>query len=238
MLVVSGFWLGIGLLSTLVMGFVLPTLMHQQAGKHHAGSDRAFMVVMIAIATIFGVLLPAVFLFFYTRKSVRATCLAPRGAQIASAAAGETPAAGFPVPLAILGGLHALGSLFVLAGLFVMPVTIMFGTVLHGAAAVPILLAYVVAFGYAAWMIFRKELIGWQLALVITGFGIISMLVTCLRQPDMLQLFREMGYGSQALDLYERFPHFLLLTWVGTFVMMAVYIAFVLYTRKYFPKGG
>jgi hypothetical protein len=180
------------------------------------------------------VLLPGIFLFFYSRKSVKATCLAQSAAQATTPVKGASPAHGLPVPLVILGVWQALGVSTVLITLF-LPVAIVFGVILHGAAAVLIFLTYSVLSGYAAWSIFRQKLIGWQIALLNAGFWTISMVVTCLRHPDLLQLYREMGFNDQTLRIYEQFPHFLSVVWVGTIVMMSVLLVFILYTRKFFP---
>jgi len=147
--------------------------------------------------------------------------------------AGGTPAPELPVPLAILGVWQALGVFTVFITLF-MPVAVVFGVILHGVAAFLILLTYSVLSGYAAWSIFRQRLIGWQIALFNAGFWTISMLVTDLRHPDLLQLYREMGLNAQALRMYEQFPQFLSVIWAGVIVMMTVLLVLILYTRKYF----
>jgi hypothetical protein len=129
---------------------------------------------------------------------------------------------------------QALGAFSIFAIMF-MRVTFLFGVVLHGAAAVLVLLTYSVLSGYAAWAIFRQKLIGWQIALFFVGFGTINMLVTYLRHPDMLQMYREMGFNDQSLRIYEQFPQFLPFIWGGTIVGMTAFLVFLLYTRKFFP---
>ena len=238
MLVVSGFWLVFGLAGTLIMAFIVPSVIRAQHGSIPSAIGHIVVVVMIAVSTFMGVILPAIFLFFYSRASVRATCLAQEGAQLAVPGAGETAPSALPVPLAILGALEAFGSLFVLAMVFVMPVTVMFGVVLRGRAALAIFLTYSILGGYAAWMIFRKKLIGWHIALFTAGLGLVSMLVTYLRRPDMLQLFQEVGNNNQPVSVYELFPQFLPLVWLAMIVMMVVMIAFIIYTKQFFPKEG
>jgi hypothetical protein len=233
MLVVSGFWLACGLLGTLMMAFIFPAIMRQQAGNVPPGIQHAMMVGMIAFMAVLMVLLPAIFLFFYSRKSVRATCLAQKGAQAATAAAGGTPVPGLPVPLWILGVWQALGAFSLFAFLFV-HVTFVFGVILHGAAAFLVLLTYSVLSGYAAWAIFRQKLIGWEVALFNATFWTISMVVTYARRPDMLQLYREMGFNDQTLRIYEEFPELLSVVWVGVILGMTALLVFLLYTRKFF----
>jgi len=234
MLIVSGIWLGIGLLSTLVMVFLFPVILRQQPVHSPPEIQRVIMVVMIAFMTLFLVVLPAIFLFFYSRRSVRATCLAARGDQAGTLAAEGTSAAGFPVPLAILGACEALGALAVCATLFV-PATFVFGVVLHGPSAVLVLLAHSILSAYAAWSIFRRKLIGWSIAMLKAGLWAVSLVVSYLRHPDLLQLYREMGLRDQALRVYEQFPQILSVFWVGMIVGMTVFLVFILYSRKFFP---
>jgi hypothetical protein len=234
MLVVSGLWLACGLLGTLMMVFILPAIMRQQPVHVAPGIQDAIVVGVIAFMVVLMVLLPAIFLFFYSRKSVRATCLAPKGAQVATSTDGGVAAPGLPVPLIILGVWQALGVLSVLAVLF-MRVTFVFGVVLHGAAAVLVLLSQSVLSGYAAWAIFRQKLIGWQIALTLASFWTVSTLVTFVRKPDLLQLYREMGFSAPMLDTYQQFPQILSVTWVGMAVGMTALLVFLLYTRKFFP---
>jgi hypothetical protein len=60
------------------------------------------------------------------------------------------------------------------------------------------------------------------------------MVVFYLRYPDMMQLLRDMGYSEQTLQIYNQFPKLLPMTWVGSIVMMTVYLVFLLYTRRFF----
>jgi hypothetical protein len=61
------------------------------------------------------------------------------------------------------------------------------------------------------------------------------MIVTFLRHPDMMQIFREIGYDARALHVYEQFPQLLPGIWLGSILMMTVFLVFLLYTRKFFP---
>jgi hypothetical protein len=234
MLVVSGLWLGVGLMTTLMMALIFPTVTRQQPSNLPPRAQHAIMVGMMTVMTVLLVLLPAIFLFFYSRRSVRETCLGRGAAQVPTRAVGGAPAPGLPVPLAILGVWQALGAFSVFLALF-MRVAIVFGVVLHGAAAFVVFLTQSVLSGYAAWAIFRQKLIGWKIALFIAGYGTISMLVSYVRHPDLLQLMRQIGLTGQTLLIYEQSPQLLSLIWLGTTVMMTVLLVFILYTRKFFP---
>ncbi len=233
MLAVSALWLGLGVLVTLVMAFTFPVIMRRQPASVLLGMQHAIMAAILIASTTFMVFLPAVFLFFYSRKSVKATCLAWPGAEGAPAGAGESA---LPVPLAILGVWEGLGVLAVCAVLF-MQVALVFGVIVHGAGAVLILLAHSLLSGYAAWSIFRRKVIGWNISMLKTAFWTISFAVTYLRHPDLLHMYRDMGINIGALRMYEEFPQFLPILWVGVLLGLTGLLVFLLYTRKYFPRN-
>jgi hypothetical protein len=233
MLVASGLWLGLGLIVTLFMAVMGPLIMRQAPGDIPPGVQRAIMVGLIVFTAALGILLPATFLFFYSRKSVKATCLATQAESGAAAPLQGTIAPGLPVPLAVLCALQALGAVSFLALLF-MRTTYLFGVVLHGATAVLVTLPFSALNAYSAWATFRRKLIGWQITLFLVGVGAVSTLISYLHDPTMLKTLREMGDSEASLHLYEQMPNFALFMRVIMFVSLTAWLIFLLYTRKYF----
>jgi uncharacterized membrane protein len=180
-------------------------------------------------------LLPAVFLFFYTRKSVKATCQGQKGETAPGATERPATRGTLPVSVAILGGWQAMGVFAVFAALL-QRMTFFFGVLVHGLAAILILFLISLLSGYSAWAIFRRRLIGWQIALLLAGFGFANMLVTYLRRPDFVQIMREMGYRGPSLSVFEQFPQVLSFILVASLVMITVYLVLILYTRRYFQQ--
>jgi hypothetical protein len=219
----------------LVMASIFPAILQQQPSHLPPAVLHAIEVGVIAVGAVLMVLLPAVFSFFYSRPSVKATCLALKGAQVPTPEAGAPPAPGLPIPLVILVVWQGFAASSFLVVLY-MPATIVFGVVLRGAAAFLVSLAQSVLCGYSAWAIFRRKLIGWQIALFTTSFWTISWLVCCVRRPNLVELAREMGFGNEALGIYEQFPHFLPLISVASIAMMSALLVFLLYTRNFFPS--
>jgi len=234
MLVISWLWLGVGVLTTIILALIFPTLIQQPTGNLPLGVRHAMVVGMIAFVAVVMALLPATFLFFYSRPSVRATCLAQKAAQVATGVAGASPAPGLPVPLVILVVLQGF-SAFSMLGALLVPAAVLFGVVVRGTGAFLVFLTQSVLSGYAAWAIFRQKLIGWQIALFTTSFWVISWLVSSFRRPNLLQLLREMGFGDEALRFYEQSPHALPLIWMVSSVVVIALLVFILYTRKFFP---
>ena len=233
MLVVSGLWLGFGLLTALMMAFMFPIIMRQQSVSVPPGIQHTIIGVVIGFTFVLGILAARhllVLLFSQEREGDL-----PRAEGGSGRAAGgrnfcsRTPdSTGDPGSLASPGRFHRTHNSVHAGGHCV-------GVILHGAAAVLIFLTYSVLSGCAAWYIFRRKLIGWQIALFNAIFWTISMVVTDLRRPDLLQLYRDMGLNEQALRIYEQFPQFLSVLWVGMILMMSVLLIFLLYTRKFFP---
>ena len=87
MLVGSGAWMVFGLIGAVVIFLVMPKAMATRASMPPSG-EHLIMGVALGIEGVFGVLLPLVFLIFYSRKSVKATFLT-RGRTPAPAAAPE-----------------------------------------------------------------------------------------------------------------------------------------------------
>jgi hypothetical protein len=234
MLAVSGLWLGIGVLTTLFLAIILPTVRQREGGPPPDTLDVAY-VSTIALMVVLMVLAPAGFLFFYSRKSVKATCLAQAAGLVLPPTAGALQVSSPPGPVIILAIWQALGAAGAFAPLL-MRVAIVFGVVLHGMAALLVMLTSSALFAYSVWPIWRQKLIGWQIALFSTGFWTISMLVTFARHPDEQQLYREMGY-NEALQMYQQLPHLRSLAFSVCSLTMVAALVFLLYTRKFFPPA-
>ncbi len=231
MLVVSGLWLGFGVLGTLTMSLVLPTILRQQAGIPL--ESRHLLVTMIfAIMGFFMIAMPAVFLIFYSRKSVKATCL--RAEQVLTPAATEVAPAMTPVAVIVLAVWQGLGVLAVVAYPIARAVVV-FGSVLHGPPALEVLLAQSVLSGYAAWAIYRRRFVGWAIALFTTVFWTASW-VTAMARRDMLQLYREMGLSERQMRIYQQFPQMLTIMWGASLVAFAGLLVLLLICKKYFSR--
>jgi len=231
MLVVSGLWLGFGILGTLMISLMLPTILRQQPGIA-LESRHLVVTVMFGVMGFFMILLPAVFLIFYSRKSVKATCLK---AEHGPAPAGtEVPRAKTPVAVVVLAVWLGLGALAVVA-YPIARATVVFGRVLHGPPALGVLLASSVLSGYAAWSIYRRRFVGWALALFIVVFGSASW-VTTIARHSLLDLNREMGLNEQQMRIYQQFPLMLTIMETVSLVVLVGLLVFILYCKKYFSR--
>lgn len=225
MLGVSGVWLVSGLLGVVFVYLFFSSIGRQS--KLPPDVERIVFAVTMAIMGIWLVLIPAVFLIFYSLKSVKATCLALTP---------QSPAAGsrLPVPLVVMTAWEGLQGLGIL-GLVIVPATALFGVVQRGFPAFLVLLTQTILAGIAVWLIVRRKLAGWVLALLKSIFFAISWIVT-LASRDILQLYREMGMDDQRLQQFQQFPDMQSLMWIMTVPTIGAYVIFLVYARKYFPR--
>jgi hypothetical protein len=170
---------------------------------------------------------PAVLLFFYSRESVRATCLA-----------GAAPPAGKRKPTAIIivavwVGLPVIVSIPALALLKATTMTL-FGIVLHGPMSVTLTVANVVLSAWVAWAVWRLQTAGWWTALGQQLFLLTSWAVTLIVW-DLPSLFREMGIQN---DSVPGFKGALQAFGAFSFIPPALLLALILYAKRFFPVAG
>ncbi len=224
MLIGSSLWLLFGLMGSLVSFLMLPRMLEMRRaappGVHHQA-----IAFVISIEVILGILLPLGFLIFYTRKSVKATFLA-------ATAGDEPPSASFPIPLAIVAIFEALGISAVLF-LLVRPVTVAFGFIVHGWKAVLIGLAYSVFSGMAAWLIYKRRLAGWNIALIkaLVAGGSVALSVSA---QNTAALMAQTGWQPQQPGMTQWFPQMMHAIFIGATVWIGAYVLFLIYARKFF----
>lgn len=232
MLIGSALWLAFGVLGTLFFLFVLPKIM----GTHHAvppGAqhvERVVMGMMVLMAIVFGILLPVTFLIFYTRKSVRATCLAHGAAQ---AEAGDSSRR-LKVPVIIMVVWEAFSALSLLFTLILpMHIACFFGYIVRGWTTVALMLVFSGLSAAAAWLIYKMRLAGWTIAFwKLLFYG--SSAVVSLVSGSMSRLFVETSQASGQAQFLQLFPHFIEFAVGGSLIVCAAYLVLLIYSRKYF----
>ena len=239
-LIGSALWLFFGVMGTLFFLFLLPRIMAAQhpvpPGAQHA--VRIVMGAMVLVAIVFGILLPLTLLIFYSRKSVKATCLAREG----TPAAAETSLHKFPVPVVVMVVWEALGA-FSAWSFLIAPVraTCLFGYIVRGWTMIAVMLVFSLLSAVAAWLIYRKRLAGWTIALWKLLFFGASTSVS-LASGSMSRLFAEVGQTPGQEQFAQLFPQFITVVMVATLVMCAAYLALLIYSRRFFlpvtPSAG
>ncbi|HEV2501383.1 MAG TPA: hypothetical protein VGY31_17560 [Terriglobia bacterium] len=229
MLVVSALWLAAGVLATVVIMLMMPTLMHT-AGQIPPATQRWIFGVMTTMMAILMIVIPAIFLFFYSRKSVKATCQ--------SGIAGQIPGAssGVPVPIIILTIWQGLGVITLFSYLLLKSMVV-FGIVLHGAEGFLVALACSAVSLYAAWLIYHRKFTGWVIALCYAVFWTAGSIVT-FAGHDINTVYRQMGlWGKNTAAAIAPFPQAQAIIWLSCLFFLVVFVAFLLYTRKFFVRA-
>jgi len=227
MLAVSGFWLVNGLIGIVAFYLLFPALPLQSRVPPEVA--RTVLAVTVAIMGVIFVLIPIVFLIFYSLKSVRATCLA-----LTPVAPVQTPVSRLPSPVVVMAVWEGIGGLAILGFLMVQS-TALFGVVLRGLPAFLVLLAHTILSSVAVWLIVRRKFMGWVLALLKSAFWAISWTIT-LAGRDTIQLYREMGFEEKQLQEFQQLPHLQSLMWVMNVSEMGAFLIFLMYARKFFPR--
>ena len=132
---------------------------------------QALVVIQIitgAVMACIYILLPALFLLFYHRESVRATCQR-RDPQIRWTDR-------CPMPVLALSILHALSAALCMPSMavygWVMPA---FGVILSGAAGAAVILSLTLAMAYLAWGTYRLQMAAWWGTLLLCIVGTLNM---------------------------------------------------------------
>ena len=168
MLAISWIWLVIGVFAVAVLGLLMPTIFRQQL---------AFQVVVMVI-------LPLVFIIFYTSKNVKATCLGDSAIRLGTGS-------NLPVPLLILLGWAILGLLGAVVAMW-LNIALIMSVVVKGIAARAVFGLYGIAYAYSIHGIYKRKIEGWWAALFLASFGSVSTLISHLR-TDPIQFYREFG---------------------------------------------
>jgi hypothetical protein len=233
--IVSGFWLFTGILSSLFMLFVLPRAMEQQRNLP-TQQLRLMFIGMDVFMVIVMVLVPATLLVFYSLSSVRATCLATGLGPGPTLASTGRAAAQLPLAVILLGLWECLGALAVLS-LLMVRANVIFGLVVRGPAAILLITGHSILSGIAAYLVFRRDYLGWAISLFKSLFWAASWLVTLLSH-DLMKIYGQMGLSEQQLQLFRQFPRLQSLVLVSTMAGFAIYFTLIWYTKRFFPRAG
>ena len=183
------------------------------------------------VVTCIYLVLPALFLLFYHRASVRATCRR-RDPQIRWTDR-------CPMPVLAICILHAMAALCMpsMGGVYgwVIPV---FGVLLSGAvgAAVTVLLALVLA--WLACGTYRLQMAAWWGTLLLWLAGILNMLA--FSPAGLREMYEKIGMPAAQLEMMQKSGMIESLSrampWMGL-VGGVAWLGYLLYVRRYFVRS-
>lgn len=235
MLSVGWTWLLVGVFAMVMMAALLPSMQDIMSASGGAatppGFARTFMWIMLAISFILYIVLPGVFIFFYSGPHVRATL------EHYDPVPGWSDRA--PVSVFTLSVVLAVTALFTLS-MITYGIFPLFGTMLTGPAAIGTNLATSGIFLLAGYLVFRLRMSGWWLSMAISILLPLAMIVT-MRRIGIIALYEQMGMPPEQIDIVRdnalvRGP----LIPVATAVLGVAGVVYLLAVRKFFlaPAGS
>ena len=222
----------IGIFGTAVAAFVLPKALSSAPPGQPAPPPEALpfiMAISIGFMVVLMVILPAVWVYFYGSRHVKATC------EAADPVERWTDRCPLPViAICLWMAYSAPWMLFMaVAHQGVIP---LFGAFLVGPAAKAMYVVLALLWVYAAWAMYKLRLSGWWIiTITIALFGVSGFLT--YSQHNVSELYRLMEYPADQIAQIERF-NFLSgkgMAWLtlGATVPMLGYMLFV---RRYFAR--
>ncbi len=236
MLVISWIWLAQGVLGTAMMAFLLPMIMEnakqQSRTPMPSEFDSIFRIVMFAIMGFFLIVLPLIFVLFYSNKNVKATCEA-RSAQLQQ----PMPEVGEPLkpikPAVVIAGIwFALGAFSYLVMLLWFPVVPLLGVMLKGWGARAALAGMFAISAWLSWNLYRQRARAWRVAVAWLVFSWVSMLLTQWR-IGVLEMYRAMGFGETQMTQMMPFAIYGL---IFGLIFGAAFLVFLIVVRKQFDE--
>jgi hypothetical protein len=187
-LVVGWIWLATGALAVIAVALLLPLAL-SSAGAG-AGSVGCAVGVAVVFLLVFLVAVPLAVVLFYRREDVRLT------AQWRN----PTPDWSDRVTPTVLGVVVALafGGVACLVSVPFLRAVPLFGTVLTGASAALVLLAFAVISFALAWGSWRQSAAAWWGLVGLQVFSLVNFLT--LRSLDMAAYMRQAGYPEEQVQ--------------------------------------
>ncbi len=226
-----------GILGLISFAFVFPTMAatmttaaaQTKGAMPPAGFFAIFVVVMMVMMGVFFVGIPGAFILFYRKQAVRAAL------EYYDPAARWTDDCPIPVlGLAVGLVIYALSAL--LAAL--QGIAPIFGTVVHGPAAVAIFLAAAVTAIVLAWKAYRVRASAWWGTIAFLLVMTLAYGVTALRS-DQVELYRAAGLNDLQLQAMQGFMGIGILRKLAMGLpWLLVTCGYLAYVHKYFKHSA
>jgi hypothetical protein len=233
LLIFSWSWLVMGVFMTAVMPFVMAKVMANLPANTQNGQAEmppaaiaGMIVFLVLFSGVFFVVVPAVWVFFYKSRHVKATC------ETRDPVPRWTDACPLPVLAACMWLLFSAPMMLVvpLMGHGVMP---FFGMYLTGLPGTFLCLALAALWAYAARLLYKLDVRGWWLFLIVTVLSMVSAMLT-YAQHDMVEMYQLMGYPQAQIEQIQKTG---LLTghrmeWLMSLCMLP-FLGYILFIKKY-----
>jgi MFS family permease len=237
LLIFSWCWLIMGVLSVASAVFIMPRVLAANPAVHQPGqaqlpasAQTIILAITLAFYALIFVLLPAIWVWFYQSKNVKATCEA------------RDPVRRWtdrcPLPVLAISLWLGVGALMMLVLPFALrSVLPFFGMFVSGTAGTILYILIAFIWAYAAWTTFKLQLRGWWLAIITFCVFNISSVITYFYH-DIREMYRLVGYPEKQIAMIEQLGFFKGNVMAWSCLMFAVpFIAYLLFIRRYFQKS-
>lgn len=202
MLIFAWFWLVAGLVGMFFIAAISLTNIQSQMSQGGGTPMPAFFFVHIAVMFLVYVVLPALFVWFYGSKNVKAT-VEYRDPQIR-----WTDRCPLPVlAVSLLAGWSALSwlvfSIFAIFGIGMPAAFPLFGRILTGAVASSVQACFTVLMVYVAWGAYKLNIRAWWCAVILAIVCGVSAVVNTLCL-DPMALYERMNLSAAQLDAIRK----------------------------------
>lgn len=231
-LVLAWMWMAIGVMSLAMIVLWMPNMSKVLAAQGETMPPQAmtFMyVTMIGTMSCMYLVLPGIFIAFYQRADVKATCDA------------KDPNVRWtdhcPLPMLSLSLLLGFGATSVIWSASYGFVTPLFGIILKGVPGALLFLGLSLLFGYLAWVTYKLKLQAWWATL---GVGVLFGLSTIVSfsRLSLMDLYREMNIPEDQLKMMEDMGALEMNIPLMTTVGLAVFVGYLLWVRRYFAADS
>ncbi len=236
-LVISWYWLIIGVLITTLFTAVLPVItrsaMRAQAnaagtasGEVPTGVMAVILTLVIVFIAFFLIVVPIAFVLFYSRKDVAETCRRRDPVERWTDRA--------PLPVLGVSMVFFTGALYMLLVGVTTPLFPFFGKYLTGLPGAACFLVLAAIDLYLAIGLFRLKSIAWWLAIITIPVRILSMALT-YGIADLMQAYSKMGWSDSQLQKINSNPivHSHVALW-WSLASMAALFGYLVWLRRFF----
>jgi hypothetical protein len=232
LLIFSWVWLIMGIVMVITMACVLPKVMENLQATSNGqpalppGAITGVVMFMILVLGFFFILVPAVWIFFYSSRHVKATC------EARDPVTRWTDACPLPV-LALSLWLWFSVPMFLLLPLMGHGVIPFFGTFLSSLPGSLVCLVLALLWAYSAWLLYKLDVRGWWLVLVMMVVWTASTILTYARH-GMIEMYQRMGYPQDQIDEMQRTGLFAG-NWMIWFMVLFIvpFLGYMLFVKKY-----
>ncbi|MBI5396180.1 MAG: hypothetical protein HZA91_12865 [Verrucomicrobia bacterium] len=233
LLTLSWCWLVVGIVSTVIMAFVLPQILAVSVPEGQKMPEAArwmIAVVMVGTISVIYVLLPGALVLFYRSRHVKATCEARDPVRR------WTDACPLPVlAVSLMLAFSAFSMLSMpLAFNSVMP---FFGKLISGAPATMLCLGITLLMAWAARAIYRLEPAAWWVMIAFFAVMMVSGALTFAR-IDLIEMYRQMGFPPDQLAQMEKFSFVRDRSAAWWMSLSAVpFFGYLIWVKRYFRRA-